>query len=183
MEEFAAKGFERARLDQIAKAAGISKGTIYLYFPSKEALFFAAVEEHIVSVMAENETVLDSFEGTTGEMLTRLLKSVYGHLTEGRAPALFRILISEGERMPEVVTNYHELTVKRGSKLLRRILERGVARGEVSENALLNNPQVVIAPAMFFAIHNMVFYRTGLLDFDEYFDAHVELVLNGVLKR
>ncbi len=120
--EFATHGFERARLERIARNAGISKATIYLYYPSKEALFLAAVEEHVISVMADNETFLDSFDGTTAEMLTRLLRGIYSRFVEGRAQTLFRILITEGDRIPDVVANYHTMTIKRGTSLLRRIL-------------------------------------------------------------
>ncbi|MEO1637707.1 MAG: TetR/AcrR family transcriptional regulator [Pseudomonadota bacterium] len=181
--EFAAHGFERARLDRIARAAGISKGTIYLYYPSKEALFLAAVEEHVISVMAENETALETFEGSTAEMLTGLLRGIYKRFVEGRAQALFRILITEGDRIPDVVSSYHTMTIKRGTSLLRRILERGVERGEVAESAILQNPQIVIAPAVFFALHNMMFSAAGELEFDSYFEAHVQLVMNGVMRH
>ncbi|MDX8347910.1 TetR/AcrR family transcriptional regulator [Cognatiyoonia sp. IB215446] len=181
--EFATYGFERARLDRIAKAAGISKGTIYLYYPSKEALFLAAVEEHVIAVMAEHESALDHFEGTTGEILTQLLRGIYRRFVEGQAQTLFRILITEGNRIPHVLTSYHTMTIKRGASLLRRILERGIQRGEVANTAILENPQVMIAPAMFFALHNMMFSRIETLDFDTYFEAHVELILNGVISR
>jgi len=183
ISEFAQYGFERARLDRIAKAAGISKGTIYLYYDSKEALFLAAAEEHVITVMAENENVLETFEGTTSEMLTKLLQSVYQRFVEGEAQALFRILITEGDRIPDVVASYHAMTIKRGATLLRRILERGVARGEVSDSAILANPQVVIAPAIFFALHNMMFRKSGKLEFESFFEAHINLVLYGVLRR
>ncbi|MEO0929728.1 MAG: TetR/AcrR family transcriptional regulator [Pseudomonadota bacterium] len=181
--EFAAHGFERARLDRIAKAAGISKGTIYLYYPSKEALFLAAVEEHVIAVMAEHETILDRFDGPTSEILTRLLRSIYRRFVEGEAQTLFRILITEGTRIPNIVSSYHTMTIRRGTTLLRRILERGVKRGEVTETAILANPQVVIAPAVFFALHNMMYSKIETLEFDTYFEAHVALVLNGVTTR
>ena len=181
IKEFAQFGFERARLDRIAEVAGISKGTIYLYYTSKEALFLAAVEEHIISVMAENETVLEDFEGTTSEMLTRLLRSVYDRFIEGEAQTLFHILVTEGSRIPTIVSSYHDMTIKRGSVLLRRILERGLTRGEVADTAILDNPHVLIAPVIFFALHSMMISDIETLDFDRYFEAHVELVLNGVV--
>ncbi len=183
ISEFATYGFDGARLERIAKIAGISKATIYLYYPSKEALFLAAVEEHVISVMADNESFLDSFDGTTAEMLARLLRGIYGRFTNGRAQTLFRILITEGDRIPEIVTDYHTMTIKRGTALLRRILERGIMRGEVADGPILQNPQVVIAPAMFFALHNMMFHRAGTLDFEAYFEAHLELVIRGVEKQ
>ncbi|MEM8536491.1 MAG: TetR/AcrR family transcriptional regulator [Pseudomonadota bacterium] len=183
INEFAEYGFERARLDRIARSAGIAKGTIYLYFPSKEALFLAAVEEHVITVMAETETALDSFEGTTGDLLIRLLETIYQRFVMGRAQTLFRILVTEGERIPDVVASYHSMTIQRGTSLLRRILQRGVARGEVGETAILENPQVVIAPAIFFTLHNMMFAKDKQLDYAAFFKAHVELVLNGVVTK
>ena len=182
IKEFAAHGFAGARLDRIAKAAGISKGTVYLYYDSKEALFLAAIEKYVVEVMAENETALDGFDGSTQDVLIRLLTGVYNKFAEGQAQILLRILVAEGNRIPEVVETYHQISIRRGTALLERILRRGIARGEVSETAILQTPQVVIAPAIFFALHSMMFGNLAQLDHDTYFQAHVEMVLNGVLK-
>lgn len=183
IREFATHGFERARLDRIAKAAGIAKGTIYLYFDSKEALFLAAVDEHVVRVMAEGETRLEGFTGTTQELLVQLLEAIYDQVVDGRAQTLMQILISEGHRLPHVIEKYHDMAIKRGTRLIQRILERGVERAEVSKTAILDNPHVVIAPAMFFALHGMMFDKLSPLDRKSYFTAHVELVLNGVLRH
>ncbi|WP_037294496.1 TetR/AcrR family transcriptional regulator [Roseobacter sp. CCS2] len=179
--EFSKYGYARARLDRIARNAGISKATIYLYYESKEALFLAAVETYMTATMAENEDFLDTFDGTTKQMLTRLLRSVYDRFAEGHAQSVMRIMITEGDRIPDAVSTYHAMTIQRGTSLLRRILKRGVDRGEVSPNAIIDNPQVIIAPAMFFALHNMMFSKAGDLEFDGYFDAHLALVLNGVM--
>ena len=182
IDEFAKYGFERARLDRIAKTAGISKGTIYLYYPSKEALFLAAAQEHVVRVMAEGETQLEGFEGTTEELLVHLLGTLYGQIVEGRARALLRILVAEGDRIPHVVSQYHDMAIKRGTQLIQRILARGVARGEVRESAILDNPHIVIAPAIFFAMHSMMFGKYENLSRDSFFKAHVEMMLRGILR-
>ena len=183
MQEFATHGFERARLDRIAKAAGISKGTIYLYYPSKEALFLAAVEENVIRVMAEGEMRLQGATGPTEELLVQLLESIYERMVEGQAKTLLRILIAEADRMPHLVETYHDMALKRGMQLLKNILERGVARGEVTESAILENPQVLIAPAIFLALHGSLFGKLSPIDPKSHFAAHVEMMLYGVLKR
>lgn len=183
IKEFAAHGFERARLDRIAKAAGIAKGTIYLYYESKEALFLAAAEQHVVEVMAQGETRLADASGSTEELLVELLQSLYDRFVDGRAQTLLRVLIAEGDRIPQVVEKYHDMAIRRGTLLLQRILERGVARGEIRETAILQNPQILIAPALFFALHGMMFGQQNRLNQESYFSAHVELMLHGVLKR
>lgn len=179
--DFEAHGFHGANLNRIAKLAGISKGTIYLYFPSKEALFLAAIEDHITAVMGEAETDLATEASTTRDMLTKLLRNMYGRFAHGQAQALFRILLTEGDRMPEVISSYHAKTIRRGTTLLSAILDRGRARGEVRDSAVLSMPNVIIAPAVYYSIHNMMFSQTQPLDYEIYFDAHIDMLLNGVL--
>lgn len=183
MQEFAMHGFERARLDRIAKAAGISKGTIYLYYPSKEALFLAAVEENVIRVMAEGEMRLQGATGTTEELLVQLLESIYERMVEGHAKTLLRILIAEADRMPHLVETYHDMAIQRGMQLLKKILLRGVARGEVAESAIIDNPQVLMAPAIFLALHGNLFGKISPIDPKGHFAAHVEMILHGVLRR
>ncbi len=181
ISEFEEHGFHRANLNRIAEKAGIAKGTIYLYFPSKEALFLATIEEHVTCVMQESEAELTAVEGTTRELLTNLLKNMYARFVHGDAQALFRILITEGDRMPGVIKEYHAMTVQRGSTLLKKILARGAERGEVRPGPVLETPHVVIAPAVYFAVHNMMFKGAQPIDFDRFFEAHLDMLFHGVL--
>ncbi|MGR3491738.1 MAG: TetR/AcrR family transcriptional regulator [Shimia sp.] len=179
--EFAEHGFERARLDRIAKAAGIAKGTIYLYFESKDALFLAAVEEYIAGTMSESEQLASGFSGTTEELLRALLDRLYTQFLRPEHQAIMRILIAEGHRMPEVMTQYHSLTIDRGVGVLKAILQRGVDRGEVRPSAIIDHPQVMIAPSMFLALNRMMFTGTYKLDIEQYKEAHIEVILRGIL--
>ena len=131
--------------------------------------------------MADGETQLEGFDGTTEDLLVRLLGTLYDQIVDGRAKALLRILIAEGDRIPHVVEQYHAMAIQRGTQLIRRILDRGVARGEVRPSAILDNPHIVIAPAIFFALHSMMFGRHESLNRDSYFRAHAEMMLRGIL--
>ncbi|MEL7343779.1 MAG: TetR/AcrR family transcriptional regulator [Pseudomonadota bacterium] len=179
--EFEERGFAGANLNRIAQKAGISKGTIYLYFESKEALFMAAIEEHVTSVMGESEADLIAQDGSTRMLLGGLLRNMYARFVHGEAQALFRILLTEGDRMPDVISEYHALTVKKGSNLLKKILARGLERGEVRAGPHMEIPHVLIAPAIYFAVHNMMFRSAQPLDFEKYFEAHTDMLFHGVL--
>ena len=178
--EFGEFGFERARLDRIAAKAGIAKGTIYLYFPSKEALFAAAVEEHVINLMEETESDLTSFTGSTDELLKRLLTRVYAKIVTPENQALMRILISESNRVPEIAAKYHDMALARGLGILTAVIERGIARGEVTESAVTQNPHLILAPAVFLTVHNMAFEELSPIDLDTFFEGHLELVLRGL---
>ncbi len=181
ISEFQEHGFHRANLNRIAKKAGISKGTIYLYFASKEALFLAAIETHVTSVMGESEDALTDVNGTTRDLLTKLLENMYARFVHGEAQALLRILLTEGDRMPGVISDYHAMTVQRGSTLLRKILMRGVDRGEVRPGPALETPHVIIAPAVYLAVHHIMFRGAQTLEFEPFFEAHIDTLFHGVL--
>ncbi|MEM9792825.1 MAG: TetR/AcrR family transcriptional regulator [Pseudomonadota bacterium] len=183
ISEFEENGFHKANLSRIAQKAGIAKGTIYLYYESKEALFLAAIEEQVTSVMSESEADLGAVNGTTRDLLNKLLKNMYDRFVHGEAQALFRILLTEGDRMPDVISSYHAMTVQRGTKLLKMILARGIDRGEVRPGPVVETPQVLIAPAVYFAVHKMMFKNAQPLDFEQYFEAHLDMLFNGVLKK
>ncbi|MEL6465648.1 MAG: TetR/AcrR family transcriptional regulator [Pseudomonadota bacterium] len=181
MTEFQEYGFHGANLSRIAQRAGIAKGTIYLYYDSKEALFLAAVGKHVVSIMGESEAQVDVPGGTTKELLIHFLRGMYNRFVDSEAQAVFRILIAEGDRMPEVMRDYHAMTVQRGTTLLSKILERGVARGEVRPGSVVRMPHVLMAPTVFFAVHDMMFKNVKPVDFDSFFEAHIDMLMNGCL--
>jgi len=178
--EFATHGFANARLDRIATRAGIAKGTIYLYFPSKEALFVAAIEDHVINLMKETESDLTGFDGSTEALLRRLLERVYAKIVTPENQSLLRILISESQRVPELAATYHEMTFARGMGILTAVIERGVARGEMEESAVTRTPLLIMAPAVFMGVHNLIFADLEELDFEQFFEGHLEPVLRGL---
>ena len=182
LREFARHGFEGARLDRIAEAANIAKGTVYLYFKSKDDLFAAAVEERVVTILDETVADFSTFEGTTEEILRFVIRETYDKLVKTEAIAIMHILISEGHRFPALVELYHTLAIKKGTALLQAIIDRGLARGEIRPNAAAKIPDLIIAPAVFFAINQRVFAKIHPLDLDDFIDGHIDLVLHGVLK-
>jgi AcrR family transcriptional regulator len=181
--EFAEKGFAAARLEDVAARAEIAKPTIYLYFPSKEALFEAVVRDRLVGAMEGFEASHLGFEGPTEVLLRNLLRVLYDRLIGGGAIALLRIIIAEGGRFPHLVTLYHEVAMARGMAVIGAILERGIARGEIRPGPAASDPRVVVAPAIVAALWTQLFAHASPLDREAYREAHLDLVLNGLFVR
>lgn len=180
MTEFAQQGFERAKLDAIAKAAGISKGTIYLYFDSKEALFEQAIKTYVLAVMDAADADISAMDGSTEVLLRKLVERIYNHMVGSHATTIMRILILEGDRFPDLVQLYHDTAISKGIRVLKRFLARGIARGEIEETAMTKVPELLIAPTMFFAINQMVFSAQKPLDRGAFFEGHVDMIVRAL---
>jgi len=184
MGEFVEHGFERARLDRIAKAAGIAKGTIYLYFESKEVLFEEVVKTHVLSVMEAADADISDVEGTTEMLVQKLLSRIYEHMTTQNTQTIIRILLTEGDRFPELVQRYHDVAISKGTHVLERFLSRGIARGEIEPGPMTKVPELLIAPIMFYVVNQIVFSAHKTLDRDAFFAGHVDMVLRALkMKR
>ncbi|WP_029031247.1 TetR/AcrR family transcriptional regulator [Salinarimonas rosea] len=178
--EFAEKGFASARLEDVAARAGIAKPTIYLYFPSKEALFEAVVRSRIVSAMDGFDERAATFQGSSRDLIALILSGFYERLIGGGAVALFRIIVAEGPRHPGLLRFYREEALSRLMAVLGRVLERGVARGEIRPGPASREPRVVMAPALVAALWLDLFQADAPLDRDAYLAAHIDLVLDGL---
>ena len=130
--EFGEKGLAGARLDDIAKRAGVAKGTIYLYFPHKDALFREMVRTTIVDAIANGEAQRDEADGdASAESLLRQLATAWWHfLREERVHTLHRLAMAELRQFPDLMAFYASEVIARGRRLVAGIIERGVARGE-----------------------------------------------------
>jgi AcrR family transcriptional regulator len=183
LAEFAEKGFAATRLEDVGTRAGVSKGTIYLYFPSKEALFEAAVRERLVTLMEGLAEEATAHDGPVEDLLRHLLEAIYARLVGGDAGVLLKVLIAEGQRFPKLVELYRTMALSRGMALIRSILARGIAKGEIRDAPAASDPRLVIAPAIVAAIFTQVFARGAPLDRDAFLEAHLDLVLNGLRPR
>ncbi|HEX2556465.1 MAG TPA: TetR/AcrR family transcriptional regulator [Microvirga sp.] len=181
--EFSEKGFAAARLEDVAARAGIAKGTIYRYFESKEALFEAALLSRVTPMLDGVEAAVDAFPGSSEDLLRLLLTRIYEDMVGSDLHVLLRVIIADGARFPTISEAYYRRILSKGRSLLRRIVERGIARGEFRSGAVADLPMVVVAPALMAAIWRMTFARYESIPPERFLAAHLDLALHGLLER
>jgi AcrR family transcriptional regulator len=182
--EFSRHGYAVTTLDRIAQRAGVTKGTIYVYFENKEHLFISMV--HAVK-KATLDTLRDMFErhdGSTAELLRAQFSFIYQHIVEDkRRREVVRMLIAEAARFPELADRYHEEILTPCLDMLKEAIQRGIDRGEIRKSPIVDSPQVVFAPIVLLDDWIMMFDDRHPLDLKAYFEAHLDLVLNGLLAK
>ncbi len=181
LHEFFEQGFAAARLDAIAERAGIGKGTIYLYFDSKETLFEEAVRSMILPILERAQGIANAPQGAAADVLRALLTTFYREVVSTERRRILRLLIGEGPRFPRLLEFYHREVISRGIGVIRQVLAYGVARGEFRATAAADYPQTVVGPALAGAIWKMLFDNLEPLDVDQLCEAHIDLLLNGLL--
>jgi len=179
-EVFAAQGFEAARIDDVAKRAGIAKGTIYLYFRDKEQLFRAVVRSLIPKRL---DVLVKTMPAPPETLLRELLAQMYTHVVRNpKVRAIVRLLVAESGRFPRLAEIYHREIIVPGMKAMREVLRRGVAAGEFRESQAIDFPQLVAAPGLLALVWRLLFSERHPLDLDAYRQAHVEFVLRSLQK-
>ena len=146
---FVEKGFAATRVEDVAQRAGVSKGTLFLYFPSKVDLFKAVVRENISGRFDEWNQMFDTFEGSTPDMVRFCMQQWWERIGATQASGITKLVMSEAGQFPEIATFYQQEVIAPGNALIRRILERGVLRGEFRPLSLDYAIYSVIAPMIF----------------------------------
>lgn len=129
LEIFWKDGFWEARMDDIAAEAGVAKGTLYLYFASKEELFKAVVQHRLISELRHLEDYSDQHTGTAEELLRHIIKIVYQRIIKTEKSKILFLMISEGKKFPELISYYHENVLVRVKNRIRKIILVGIERG------------------------------------------------------
>jgi AcrR family transcriptional regulator len=180
-EEFAARGYEAARLDDVARRAGIGKGTIYLYFKNKEGLFRAVLRDLISRSVEDFGVFAQNFSGSAEDLIRELLSRQYAHVVQNaKARSILRLLISESRQFPQLSEIYYRDIISPGVRSLRFILEKGASSGEFSRVALHKFPQILIAPGVLALVWSLIFGDEHPLDLEVYREAHLQFVLRGL---
>jgi len=182
--EFSRNGYAMTTLDQIAERAGVTKGTIYVYFESKEQLFISMVRELMKATLDTVQDMFERHDGSSADLLRAQFSFIYQHLVEDRRRReVVRMLISEASRFPELADRYHQDIHRPCLDMLQKAIQRGMDRGEIRRSAVTDCPLVIIAPIALVDLWMMMFDDRHPLDLKSYFDAHLELVLNGLLAK
>jgi len=182
--EFSRNGYATTTLDAIAERAGVTKGTIYVYFENKEHLFISMVHEVMKVTL---DTVVDMFErhtGSTADLLKAQFSFIYENIVEDRRRRdVVRMLIAEAPRFPALADRYHDEIHRPCMELLQKAIERGMDRGEIRRSAITDCLLVIIGPIALLDLWIMMFDERHPIDLKAYFDAHIDLVLKGLLAK
>ncbi|MEO0618597.1 MAG: TetR/AcrR family transcriptional regulator [Pseudomonadota bacterium] len=179
-QAFAESGFHGTTLDDVAKRAGITKGTIYLYFDSKQALFEAAVQSRSGPLLGEVEGLVNGWDSSMEALLRLMIQTMHAAINSGELKHVFRIMIAEGERFPELTKFHYENFVSKFDAILEQVLSRGIATGEFRDTPVNRTPMLVMSPGLMTLIWRMTFHPYKNISPREFLDGHLDLVLNGL---
>jgi len=184
LDLFVEKGFSAARSDEVAARAGVSKGTLYLYFPSKEELFKAVVRNNLSALIAQGQAIADQFEGSSAELLRLLLHAWWQRVGDTPAGGIFKIIIAEVRNFPELAQFYTDEVVIPAHRLLSGTLQRGIDRGEFRRVPLHDATHVLITPLLFMTLHKHSIGACSAMaphiDPVRLIDTQIDLVLHGL---
>ena len=175
LEEFIDRGFAATRLDDIARRAGVAKGTIYLHFKDKESMFEELVRLVIVPVV-ERLNALPPPSGSVRDLIEAFASNFLKEVADTKRGDLVRLIVAEGPRFPAVADFYYREVVSRGLAGMRALIELGIARGEIREKNLARFPQILVAPALIAVIWQSLFARHAPLDAQAMLHVHLDLI-------
>ena len=185
LEVFADRGFAATKLEDVAKKAGVTKGTIYLYFANKEALFKALIRGTIVPVIAKGEAIAQAFTGSARDLFEKLVREYWRLVGETALASIPRLMIAEAGNFPQLARFYYQEVITRGHRLMAGVLERGIKAGEFKKVDLAVATKLAMAPLMHAVVARKAFAHCMPEGFDvpTYLDTHIELFLHGIANQ
>lgn len=184
LEVFSEKGFAATRLDDVARLAGVTKGTVYLYFENKEALFTALVNEMVVPQVARAESLVENYSGSASSLIEILVKQWQTNVVESKLSGIPKLIISEAGNFPELGKFYLEKVVQRGRKMMTRVIEKGIKSGEFIKCDANYVSRVILAPMVFTAVweRSLASLDEEKYDVEKFFQVQLEIMLRGLKK-
>jgi AcrR family transcriptional regulator len=184
LDLFVEKGFAATRAEEIAARAGVSKGTLFLYFQSKEELFKAVIRENLSGRFKQWVEEFETFEGSTAEMVAFCMNVWWEQVGNTKASGITKLMMSEATNFPELAAFYQQEVLLPGQALIRRILQRGIDRKEFKPMDLDYAVFSLIAPMNYLIISK---YSVGIcmphdiaLNPKKYIDSQVSMILYGM---
>jgi AcrR family transcriptional regulator len=180
LDAFLERGFSGTRMSDVAGRAGIAKGTLYLYFADKEALFEGVLRE----VIAEPLSGLGGGAPRPGEsaraFLSRVVGPILRDMERSRRAAVIRLVVSEGARFPVLAETYRRVVIDPAAAAIRQLARRAMETGELRTDALVRFPQLLAAPGVLVTLWNGLFAEDGgRLDGEAVFEAYLDMVFGA----
>ena len=181
---FVERGFAATRCEDVATRAGVSKGTLYLYYPSKEELLKAVIRHNVVNQIKEGTDVVRRFEGSTADLLALMMRLWWERIGETPAAGIVKLMMCEVRNFPEIAQFYVDEVVTPSNQMMAQVVQRGVASGEFRAIDVSKVVSALVGPLVFLAMnkHSLGACPAGpRLDAKAVIGAQIDLVLHGLL--
>ena len=180
---FVERGFAATRLEDVAQRAGVAKGTLYLYFDNKEALFKAVIQEGLLPALCQGTAIVENHRGSAFDLLRQLIHAWWQLIGETPLGGLPKLMIAESRNFPDIARYYYEHVIVPGRALIAHTLELGMANGEFRPMPLDTCIDVIIAPVLMLMIwrHSMEYCQCGQSDPKTYLELQLQLLHKGLL--
>jgi len=183
MQEFSTRGFAAARLEDIARRAGCTKGTIFLYFQNKEELFKALVRHSVLPALEQAESLAERHEGSWSELLEALMRSRWEMMVNSKVGAVPKLLFADAGNFPELSRFYMQEIVARSHALIERVLRAGIESGEFRQHDTVAVARVAMAPLIIASLWKNSFRSQDVgIDIERYFANALDLLLHGIAR-
>jgi AcrR family transcriptional regulator len=182
LDEFIAKGFDAARVEDIAKRAGLSKGAVYLYFKSKEELLRALIEREVSPVLAQVGDMARQAEDPR-ETLRMIARFAGAQIAQARFMAIPLLVISISNRFPELVDFYRGEVATKAKSGVETLIKRGVKLGQFRAVDSHAGARAIIGGVLFEALWAHVLRGPTSINTPGWLESHIDIVLNGLEKR
>ena len=183
LDLFVEKGFAATRSEEVASRAGVSKGTLYLYYPSKEELLKEVIRHNVVNQIAEGMEIVRAFEGTSSELLAYVLRLWWERVGETRAAGILKLMMSEVRNFPEIAQFWVAEVTSPADRMIAEIVQRGIDSGEFRPVDVENAVHALVAPLLFLVMnkHSLDACHVGAkFEPKAVIEAQIDLVLHGL---
>lgn len=184
LDLFVAKGFAATKMEDIARAAGVTAGTIYRYYGGKEDMLRALIRDGLAAKLDEGEQLIGEFDGTGPELLALVIRTWWQLIGATRLSGLPKLIFAEANNFPELAELHREVVVVRGEGLIGRALQYGIDRGEFRPMPIELTVRVVVAPVLM----GMLWKHTPAcdtfeFDVEAYLEQVIQTLINGLAAR
>ncbi len=176
LDLFVERGYAATRLEDVAERAGVSKGTVYLYFANKAELFKAVVREGIVSPLSEARNLIEQYQGSSFDLLGRLIRQWWARIGATSLSGIPKLMIAEARNFPDIAEFYLVEVMEPANAAIRRLIERGIESGEFRKVDAAQMTTLVAAPLMLLALwrNSLGCCRPDSMDPAKVLEAHID---------
>ena len=185
LQLFVQKGYAATKVEDVAALAGVSKGTLFLYFPTKEALFKAVVRAKIVDPLAGFKDHAAAHTGSTRDLIMRALHEWWTRIGGTKAGGISKLMMQEAKRFPELANFYQSEVLSPATELMAEILQRGVNRGELRQIDIPHTVMSIMSSLLFLSMWSQSYglgrpFCGEILSPQAFIDRQINLLFSGI---